>query len=52
MSLGKNFWKFNSPLVQGETIVLELKEHIKQFKTLFHSNFEKNEQFKWESLKC
>ena len=51
ISLGKNFWKFNSSLVQDETFVLKLKEHIKRVKTSFHSNFENNEHFKWEFLK-
>ena len=36
--MGKNFWKFNSSLVQDETFVLKLKEHIKHVKTSFHSN--------------
>ena len=51
ISMGKNFWKFNSSLVQDETFVLKLKEHIKHVKTSFHSNFENNEHFKWEFLK-
>ena len=44
--LGKNFWKFNSSLVEDETLVLKLKEHIKHVKTSFHSNFKNNEHFK------
>ena len=46
ISLGKNFWKFNSPLVEDEMFVLKLKEHVKHLKTSFHSNFENNEHFK------
>ena len=41
--MGKSFWKFNSSLVQDETFVFKLKEHIKHVKTSFHSNFENNE---------
>ena len=37
--------------MQGETLALNLKEHIKHVKTSFHSNFENNEHFKWEFLK-
>ena len=37
--------------MQGETLALKLKEHIKHVKTSFHSNFENNEHFKWEFLK-
>ena len=51
ISLGENFWKFNSSLVQDKTCLLKLKEQIKHVKTSFHSNFEKNEHFKWEFLK-
>ena len=48
ISLGKNFWKFNSPLVEDEMLELKkkLKEHVKHLKTSFHSNFENNEHFK------
>ena len=35
ISLGKNFWKFNSSLVQDETFVLKLKKQIKHVKTHF-----------------
>ena len=49
--MGKNVWKFNSSLVQDETFVFKLKEHIKHVITSFHSNFENNEHFKWEFLK-
>ena len=51
ISMGKNFWKFNSSLVQDETFVLKLKEHIKHVKTSFHSNLKNNEHFQWEFLK-
>ena len=51
MSMGKNFWKFNSSLVQDETFVLKLKEYIKHVKTSFHSNFKNNEHFKRKFLK-
>ena len=51
ISVGKNFRKFNSSLLQDETFVLKLKEHIKLVKTSFHSNFKSNEHFKWEFLK-
>ena len=47
ISVGKNFWKFNSSLVQDETFLLKLKEHIEDVKTSFHSNFENNKHFKW-----
>ena len=51
ISMGKNFWKFNSSLAQDETFVLKLKEHIKHVKTSFHSKFENNEHFKQKFLK-
>ena len=38
ISLGKNFWKFNSSLVQDKTFVLKSKEHIKHANTSFHAN--------------
>ena len=51
ISHGKNFWKFNGSLVEDETFVVNLKEHIKHVKNSFHSKFENNEHFKWEFLK-
>ena len=33
--LGKNIWKFNNSLVQDETFVLKLKEHVNHVKTYF-----------------
>ena len=50
ISLGKNFWKFNSSLVQDKVFVLKLKEHIKHVKTSFQPDFENTEHFKWEFL--
>ena len=36
ISLGKNFWKFSSSLMQVENFNLKLKEYIKHVKTFYN----------------
>ena len=51
ITLGRNFWKSNNLLVQDETYILNMKEHIKYVKTSLYLNFDNNEHSKWEFLK-
>ena len=52
MQLGKNFWKFNSSLINDEKYVTQMKQHINEVKCQFNSAFGKKAHLQWEFSKC
>ena len=40
IQLGKNFWKFNSSLINDEKYVTQIKQHISEVKSHFNPAFE------------
>ena len=53
MQLGKNFWKFNSSLINDEKYVTQMKQHINEVKCQFNSAFgKKKAHLQWEFSKC
>ena len=51
-SYGKNFWKFNSSLVNDTTYIKEMKQHILDTKNQLYTTLQNlNDHLKWEYLK-
>ena len=42
MQLGKNFWKFNSSLINDEKYVTQIKQHISEVKSQFNCFWKQN----------
>ena len=51
IQLGKNFWKFNSSLINDEKYVTQMKQHISEVNSQFKPAFEKEAHVQWEFLK-
>ena len=51
LNFGKNFWKFNSSLINDESYVEQMKEYIINKKRILFQNEDLNNQSKWEYLK-
>ena len=52
IQLGKNFWKFNSSLINDEKYVTQMKQYISEVKSQFSPAFgNKAHHVQWEFLK-
>ena len=51
IQLGKNFWKFNSSLINDEKYVTQMKQHISEVKSQFNPAFGNKAHVQWEFLK-
>ena len=51
IQLGKNFWKFNSSLINDEKYLTQMKQHISEVKSQFNPAFPSKAHVQWEFLK-
>ena len=51
IQLGKNFWNFNSSLINNEKYVTQMKQHINEVKSQLNPAFKNKAHVQWEFLK-
>ena len=49
--LGKNFWKFNSSLINNEKYLTQIRQHISEVKSQFNAAVGNKAYVQWEFLK-